>query len=45
MLGLDKRSVDRALPSFQHPEIGDTIGYGSNRLRLERVGRSTHTPE
>lgn len=37
VLGLDMRSVDRALPGFQHPEIGDTIGYGSNRLRLERV--------
>jgi len=22
---------------FQHPRIGDTIGYGPNRMRLERV--------
>jgi hypothetical protein len=25
------------LPEFQHPQIGDTIGYGANRMRLERV--------
>ena len=37
VLGLDMHSVDRVLPEFQHPEIGDTIGYGSNRMRVERV--------
>jgi hypothetical protein len=37
LLGLDMHSVDRVLPEFQHPEIGDTIGYGSNRMRLECV--------
>jgi hypothetical protein len=37
LLGLDMHSVDRVLPEFQHPQIGDTIGYGSNRMRLERV--------
>jgi hypothetical protein len=36
-LGLDMHSVDHVLPKFQHPEIGDTIGYGSNRMRVERV--------
>jgi hypothetical protein len=25
------------LPQFQHPEVGDTIGFGANRMRLERV--------
>lgn len=30
-------SVDRVLPEFQHPQVGDTIGYGSNRMRVERV--------
>ncbi len=30
-------SVDHVLPEFQHPEAGDTIVYGSNRMRLERV--------
>ena len=37
LLGLDMHSVDRVLPEFQHPQIGDTIGYGTNRMRLERV--------
>jgi hypothetical protein len=30
-------SVDRVLPEFQHPKVGDTIGLGSNRMRIERV--------
>ena len=29
-------SVDSVLPEFQNPQIGDTIGFGSNRMRLER---------
>jgi hypothetical protein len=37
LLGLNMHSVDRVLPEFQHPQIGDTIGYGANRMRLERV--------
>jgi hypothetical protein len=37
LLGLDMHSVDRVLPQFQHPEVGETIGYGANRMRLERV--------
>jgi hypothetical protein len=37
LLGLNMRSVDRVLPEFQHPQVGDTIGFGSNRMRLERV--------
>lgn len=37
LLGLNMHSVDRVLPEFQHPQVGDTIGYGSNRMRLERV--------
>jgi hypothetical protein len=37
LLGLNMHSVDRVLPEFQHPEIGDTIGLGANRMRLERV--------
>ena len=28
LLGLDMHSVDRVLPEFQQPQIGDTIGYG-----------------
>ena len=37
LLGLDMHTVDRVLPDFQHPEIGDTIGLGSNQMRIERV--------
>ena len=37
LLGLDMHSVDRILPEFQHPEVGDTIGFGANQMRLERV--------
>jgi len=37
LLGLAMHSADRVLPEFQHPQAGDTIGCGSNRMRLERV--------
>jgi hypothetical protein len=37
LLGLNMHSVDHVLPEFQHPQVGDTIGYGSNRMRIERV--------
>jgi hypothetical protein len=37
LLGLDMHSVDRVLPEFQHPKVGDTIRLGSNRMRIERV--------
>ena len=37
LLGLNMHSVDRVLPEYQHPQIGDTIGYGSNQMRVERV--------
>jgi hypothetical protein len=37
LLGLDMHSADHILPEFQNPEVGDTLGYGSNRMRLERV--------
>jgi hypothetical protein len=37
LFGLDMHSADHVLPEFQHPEIGDTIGYGKNRMRVERV--------
>jgi hypothetical protein len=32
----DRRGTRRgSLPEFQHPEVGDTIAFGSNRMRLE----------
>jgi hypothetical protein len=37
LLGLDMHSVDRVLAEFQRPEVGDTISFGSRRMRLERV--------
>lgn len=39
LLGLNMHSVDCVLPAFQHPQVGDTIVLGSNRMRLERVER------
>jgi hypothetical protein len=37
LLGLNIHTVDRILPDFQHPQVGDEINFGSNRMRLERV--------
>jgi hypothetical protein len=37
LLGLAMHSVDRILPEYQQPSVGDTIGFDSNRMRLERV--------
>ncbi len=37
LLRLNMHSVDRVLPEFQHPRVGDTLSYGSNTMRVERV--------
>jgi hypothetical protein len=37
LLGLDMHSADEVLPEFQHPELGEEIGYGENRMRVELV--------
>ena len=37
LLRLDMHSVDRVLPEFQHPAVGDTMALGANRMRVERV--------
>ena len=37
LLGLNMHSAESILPQFQHPDVGDTIGLGSNRMRLELV--------
>jgi hypothetical protein len=37
LLGLDMHSVDRVLPEFQDPQVGEMLGLGANRMRLERV--------
>ena len=37
LLGLDMHSVDRVLPDYQQPRLGETLAYGSNHMRFERV--------
>ena len=37
LLGLHMHNVDRVLPEFQHPTVGDTIGFGKHTMRVERV--------
>lgn len=37
LLGLDFQSVDHVIPEFQHPAVGDTVPFGSNRMRFELV--------
>jgi hypothetical protein len=37
LLGLNMHSAEHVLPEFQHPRVGDTIGFGANRMRLELV--------
>jgi hypothetical protein len=37
LLGLDMHSADAVLPEFQRPKTGETIGFGTNRMRLERL--------
>jgi hypothetical protein len=37
LLGLNMHSADRVLTEFQDPQVGDTIGFGSNVMSLERL--------
>jgi len=37
LLGLGMHSVDRVLPEYQHPQAGDVLAFGANRMRFERV--------
>jgi hypothetical protein len=37
LLGLGMHSVDRVLPEYQHPQSGDVLAFGANRMRFERV--------
>src|SRR5689334_13523945 len=37
LLGLDMHSVDRVLPEYQHPQIGDGFGYGANQMSFAIV--------
>jgi hypothetical protein len=35
--GLNMHSAEQVLPQYQDPQVGDTLAYGKNRMRLERV--------
>ncbi len=37
LLGLDMHSVERVLPGFQHPQLGEGFGLGANRMSYERI--------
>ena len=37
LMGLNMHSADEVLPEYQNPKIGDTIVYGKNTMRIERV--------
>jgi hypothetical protein len=37
LLGLDIHSVDRILPEFQNPRVGDSIALGDNRMEIARL--------
>jgi hypothetical protein len=37
VLGLNMHSVDRLLPEYQRPQVGEGFGYGPNQMRFARV--------
>jgi hypothetical protein len=37
LLGLNMHSTDRVLPEYQHPMVGDSLGYGSNTMTFRLV--------
>lgn len=37
LLGLNMHSVDRVLPEFQDPQVGDSIDLGKSRMELARL--------
>ena len=37
LLRLNMHSVERVLPEFQHPEVGESLGLGANQMRYARV--------
>jgi hypothetical protein len=37
LLGLNMHSTDRVLPEYQHPQVGEGFGYGSNRMSFKIV--------
>jgi hypothetical protein len=39
LLGLNMHSADRVLPEYQHPQVGDGFGYGTNKMSFKIVER------
>src|SRR6187551_2696230 len=37
LMGLNMHTADEVLSEYQNPTIGDTIGYGKNTMRIDRV--------
>jgi len=37
LLRLDMHSVDRVLPEYQHPQVGEGFGFGENQMRYALV--------
>ena len=37
LLGLNIHSVDHVIPELQHPQVGEEIAFGGNRMRFELV--------
>jgi hypothetical protein len=37
LLGLNMHSVDRVLPDYQHPQVGDGFGFGPNKMTFAVV--------
>jgi hypothetical protein len=37
LLGLNMHSVDRVLPEYQHPQVGEGFGYGANKMSFAIV--------
>jgi hypothetical protein len=37
LLGLNMHSADRILPEYQHPQVGDRFGYGTNKMSFKII--------
>ena len=37
LLGLNMHSTHQVLPEYQHPQVGDTLGFGTNKMSFRLV--------
>jgi hypothetical protein len=37
LLGLNMHSADRVLPDYQHPQVGEGFGFGTNKMSFQIV--------